>query len=301
MTNIFILNWNSAKSTCECINSIMNSDTLLFRIILINNFSTNSDLEGLRKIYHFFNDKIEIYLIENTTNLGYAGGNNEGLKFLMTNNLEGNILILNPDTRISNNTISEMEKAMIDKVGIVTVRTLDPQGKIIFDAIKLKGFFSNYVLTQEPIISTDYSQGSCLLINRDIIDTIGLFDERFFLYWEEVDFSLRVKYLGFKLISITSTQIIKNINEDIRHPAAIYYSVRNARLIKNKHKKIFSNLSYYYYLFKMFFITLKYIRKPGIFFLVISSYFSAIHDSFLNIYNSKPSRNKCLKSNLSTL
>jgi len=288
IVNILILNWDCADLTKKCINSVMNSDDKNFRVIIINNFSTNTDLIEIRNIYDSLKDIIEIYLVENNINMGYAGGNNIGFKFLETNNLSGNILILNPDILISKNTISEMKKALLDDIGIVTVRTLDPQGNIMFDAIKLNGFIQKHIITDNECINTDYSQGSCLFIKRDIINKIGFFDERFFLYWEEVDFSLRVKEYGKKLISITSTGILRKDNSDSRQPTMFYYSVRNARLIKTKHPDLFSNIAYILYLFKILFLTVKFIFKPKLFLLVLTNYFAGIHDSFLNIYYSKP-------------
>ena len=288
MINILVLNWNSAESASQCLNCIARSDDQDFRVVLISNYSSNKDKLDIRDVYEVFKCQFELHLLENNENLGYAGGNNEGLNYLTRNNLLGDILILNPDIRISINTISEMKKALVEDVGIVTVRTLDPQGRILFDAIQLRGFCHHNLITDQAVIPTDFSQGSCLLISRDAIDKVGLFDERFFLYWEEVDFSLRVKSLGRKLVSITSTHIIKNNNNiDSRLPGAFYYSVRNARLIKEKHIKTFSEWAYRYYLLKMFVLTFKFIPKPSLFFRVTINYYSAINDSLLNNYYSK--------------
>jgi GT2 family glycosyltransferase len=287
MINIFILNWNSVESVNNCLNSVLASDYKIYRVILINNFSTELDLFELSKVYDQYKEKIEIYLVENNLNLGYAGGNNSGLDFLLRNNFLGDILILNPDVIISENTISEMNKALIEGIGIVTVRTLDTKGKILFDAIKLKGFQQKNIITDKNKIYTDYSQGSCLMIKRDIINRIGLFDERFFLYWEEVDFSLRVIAQGEKLLSITTTHITKKDNSLTRQPIVFYYSVRNASLIKNNHPNSFSNVDYIYYLIKTFLLTLKYIFKPKFYKLILSNYLIALYDSFHKNYYSK--------------
>ncbi len=130
----------------------------------------------------------------------------------MANNLSGHILIINPDIIISRNTICEMGKVLTDEVGIVSVRTVNTDGKILFDAIKLKGLLQKNIMSNKETIETDYSQGSCMLINRKVVNEIGLFDERFFIYWEEVDFSLRTRKLKAKLISITTSHIIKSNN-----------------------------------------------------------------------------------------
>ncbi len=287
MVNIFILNWDSADAVNECLNRILLSDDSNFRVILINNFSTLPDLNEICKIYNSCRDKIEIYLIKNDSNLGYAGGNNAGLRFLTGNKFQGDILILNPDVQISWNSISEMKKALTGNIGIVSVRTLNTEGKIIFDAVKLNGFIQKNTITEKEKVVTDYAQGSCLLIKRDIIDMIGLFDERFFLYWEEVDFSIRVRKLGWELISVTTTSVIRNKNSIERQPLAFYYSARNSRLMKEKHPDLFSNWSYILYLIKIFLLTGKYIFKPKLFLSVILNYFSGIHDSLHRIYYTK--------------
>ena len=106
-------------------------------------------MNEIRNLYDLFKGIIEIYLIENKINQGYAGGNNEGIKFLIKNNLAGNILILNPDILISGNTISEMGKALNDDLGIVTVRTLNTKGEILFDSINLNGFSQKYIITNQ--------------------------------------------------------------------------------------------------------------------------------------------------------
>jgi GT2 family glycosyltransferase len=287
MLNILILNWNSTEAVKDCITAITGSDIKSYRIIMINNYSHDEDLNEMRKIKRHFGMKIEISLIENEKNLGYAGGNNSGINFLQKNDLQGDILILNPDIRVSPDTISQMQKALNTNVGIVSVRTLSPDGKILFDAIKLNGFFQRRIISDQHSINTDYSQGSCMLIKREIISQAGLFDERFFLYWEEVDFSLRVKNTGQKLIAITTTSIIKNENSEALKPGVFYYSVRNARLIREKHPDQFSFSGYILYLFWMALISLKYIYKPAVFIKIASYYLTGIADSFNNRYYAK--------------
>jgi len=287
MINILILNWKSAESIKNCIDAIMLSLEIDFRIVIINNYSTDLDYLKIKKIYSSFLNKIEIHLVANNENLGYAGGNNTGFNFLQSNNLLGDILILNSDIYISENTISEMKKALVTNIGIVTVRTRNSEGKILYDAIRLNGFVSKYIITDKKVIKTDYSQGSCMLINRDVINEIGLFDDRFFLYWEEVDFSLRVKEFGMEIISITATYVTRGKNDEMRLPLAFYYSIRNAKLILSKHKNTFSKYSYIFYLLYMFILAFKFIKSISLFNNIIVNYFLALKDSYKNRYYRK--------------
>ncbi len=284
MLNILILNWANADAVKDCILGLSRSDTRNFRIILINNFSGNEDLRKIESFVTDFSNMLKISLVENEKNLGYAGGNNAGIKFLFENNLQGNILILNPDVQVSPDTISEMQKALKEDVGVVSVRTLNPSGKILFDAFRLNGFFQKKIITNQPATPTDYSQGSCLLIKRDILSRTGLFDDRFFLYWEEVDFSLRVRKAGFKLTSINTSSVVRTENKEERQPDVFYYSLRNARLIMEKHPDKFSFAGYILYLIWTTIVGFKYIFKPKVFSRIIISCIDGLADSFRGRY-----------------
>jgi GT2 family glycosyltransferase len=279
MLNIFILNYDSVTEIEDCLKSISASDFKDFRVILINNYSSVTDLINIRNVFSKWKEVIIIYLIENENNLGYAGGNNSGLKFLKDKDLDGDILILNSDIIVFENTISEMVKAINNGLGIITARTLNQDGDILFDAIKLKGFSQKYITSDKRIIETDYSQGSCMLITRNDAVETGLFDERFFMYWEEVDLSLRLRASGKNLITVTTAKICKKRNNEFREPLVIYYSVRNARLILKKHPDQFSFVSYLSYLIKIFFLLFKFLLKPRIFYTAFKNFFQGIIDS----------------------
>ncbi len=287
MINILLLNWKSSELVRKNLNRLVQSEYRNIRVILINNYSTQTDLINLREIHSFYSQKLEIYLVENNSNLGYAGGNNSGLNFLLNNNFTGDLLILNPDILISKNTIYEMKSALITDVGIVTVRTMNLSHKILFDAIRLNGFMQSFIITTKESIESDYSQGACLLIKREIINEIGLFDERFFLYWEEVDFSLRVKSLGMKLVAITTTSVVRLKNEVVRQPMAFYYSVRNARLIKSKHPDHFTSMQYLLYIVYMTGLSLKFLPRIKLFYRVIGNILAGIRDSQVHKYSGK--------------
>jgi len=180
-----------------------------------------------------------------------------------------------------------MLKFLDPETGIVTARTKDSHGRILYDAMRLRGFFQRKIITNEKVILTDYSQGSCILINRKIIDKTGIFDERFFLYWEEVDLSLRISQAGWKLKAVTGVSVTRSSNKDERQPDVFYYSVRNARLIKEKHPQRFSNSGYFIYLVWLTMVSIKYILRPVLFVNILQNICSGIADSFRNRYFEK--------------
>lgn len=258
MINIFILNWNSVNDVSNLLQSIFESDYKLYRVLLIHNAS--SDLVGLSTIYKKYQKKIEIRLIINNNNLGYAGGNNKAFEYLKTNALNGDILILNPDINLEKNTLSSLVLAKEKTgAGATMIRTYDEHRTHLYDSVKLCGFKQTYEFTHEKTCSSDYAAGSCLFLDRSTIDNIGLFDERFFMYWEEVDLSIRIKEYGKKIISITDSSITRNSNPSERSANAMYYSIRNAFYIYKKHNFKFSSLIFY--LSKSFLYSLKVLIK----------------------------------------
>lgn len=233
--NILLLNWNSSGDISQGINSIIKSIFSEYRIILIDNNSEKYDQEKLINDYNFYKQQnIDIHFVLNDENYGYAGGNNRGYEYLKAQGLDGDILILNPDIEIAENTLYEMWKTLNtnENVGAVMTRTLTSDGTILYDYIKLNGFRQKWQATNHELIETDYVAGSCMLLRREIIDKVGLFDEKYFMYWEEVDLSFRIKRIGYELCSTTKTFIIRKDNSTERSINSIYFYIRNTFYLK---------------------------------------------------------------------
>lgn len=252
MINVLLLNWNSSQDIDLSIENILDSDYENFRIILIDNFSKEEDINNLKIIYEKFHNLCEIHLLLNGENYGYAGGNNRGYEYLLDNNLDGDILVLNPDVTISTNTLFELKNSLYENIaGGVMCKTLKPEGTLMYDYIKLNGYFQKWLSASPETIETDYLAGSCMLLKREAIDNIGLFDESFFMYWEEVDLSFRIKKIGLKLISTTTTEIVRKENPPERNVNAIYYATKNSIKLYKKHDcfKLYSLFFYLSYSF----------------------------------------------------
>lgn len=238
MINVLILNWNSAAEVATLIASLSASRGIDFRIVLIHN-ATN-DEEELKAIPSYY-PNIEFHTVINDENLGYAGGNNAGYEFIRRNKFEGDLLILNPDIVVRPNTLKVMvtTKERESNVVGVMVKTLSPNLDTIYDKVELKGLNHIYRKVNEPVTDTDYLAGSCMLLDRKVIDTIGLFDDKFFMYFEEVDLSLRMRNVGGRLVSTTQTHIVRKDNDISRSYNALYFSCRNAIYLYKKHDEIF--------------------------------------------------------------
>lgn len=254
MINVLIVNWNSGEQCLQLIHSLFKSEFASFRIILIDNDSSESDFMKLKNCEDIArSNKVEFHLIRNPSNLGYAGGNNVGFDYLKNENLAGDILILNPDVTLQPNTLAVMSK-VINQEGIagVMVRTLAEGGKLMYDYFSLTGFVQKWHLAKNnSTVETDYLAGSCMLLKRKLIDRVGLFNESYFLYWEEVDLSFRLKNLGFRLLSTNETFIVRSDNELGRKSNSVYYLTRNSFLLLKNHSNL-TGVHLTWYLIRMF-------------------------------------------------
>ena len=247
---IVVLNWNKKDDTLECLNSLSNlRSEQQFDIFLVDNGSTDGSVLFLKKVYP------KIYYIENPMNLGYAGGNNAGIREVIKNKYSF-ILLLNNDIIVDANLLTELLSVMklSDKVGVVGAANyyyverkriqfsggcIDWYRGNIYDKtrhIEDKGQFPEYR-------QVDTIAGSCMLIRREVIEQVGLFDERFFLNFEETDFCCRARNLGYKVFTCMKACLWHKVSLSFKikdtNILADYFQTRNKFLFlwKNSPKR----------------------------------------------------------------
>jgi GT2 family glycosyltransferase len=216
---IVVLNWNQEKLTMECIESLQKlklEKSHHVEIVVVDN--------GSGEILSFRPSMANVKLIKNNKNLGFAGGNNVGIKFAL-DNFADYILILNNDTIVDSNLIAELLKPMDDKrVAITSPKiyfakgyefhkekyTKNQLGKVIWYAggkidwrnvygenIGVDEVDKNQYDKEEEI---DFATGACFLVSAKALKEVGLFDEKYFMYMEDMDLSLRLKKNGWMII-----------------------------------------------------------------------------------------------------
>lgn len=204
--SVIIVNYNGKKYLKDCIGSLLLNKTPKFEIIVVDNGSTDSSLEILKDpLIH--NSKYKIHLIKNRTNLGFAGGNNIGIKYAKGEY----VLLLNNDTVVENFFLTNLLKAFkeIPNLGcaqpkIVLMRdpnVIDSCGSFFTDSSFL--YHYGYDKNQEleiynkpfPVFSV---KGVAMLIRKSLVGKIGLFDDDFWSYYEETDFCHRVWLAGYE-------------------------------------------------------------------------------------------------------
>lgn len=250
-----ILNWNNFKDTKEAINSLLLSTYSPSQIIVVDNGSTDGSIEKLQRDFKHNN---QVKFILNQTNLGFAKGINIGISYALSQGADF-IFILNNDAIIDKDCISVLLKEMRkdETIGIAGPRIFYYKnsqkiwhGGGYFSYLKSgviipeKNKFENKCDISRKQIT--FLTGCSMLIKREVFVKIGLFDEDYFLYEEDVDFCLRAIRAGFKLIYVPAGKVwhkIENIAKDRTSPFIMYHMAKSRLIMLRKNFSLF----YFFY------------------------------------------------------
>ena len=256
---IIIVNWKKYDLTLKCIESVLNSSFKNFKIILIDNEYQKSMSDQLKK-------SKKIHLIRNKKNEGFARANNQGIKYSIKNGFDY-MLLLNNDTLIKNDLIdSLMKQSNTLNQKIIQPLILNYDGTKIWNAGGTINYFLGTFQTLKKGVSfknfksnrdyTDWFTGCCVLIKSEIFNDIGCFDDRFFAYYEDIDFSIRLKTRGYSIAMMNDSYLqhfesasskSSNQNEGNLLPHVHYLNIRNHILLLKKHSKSFNTIGVLFY------------------------------------------------------
>ena len=220
--SIVIICWNDLKVIDCCLRSILEQTTDVdFEIIVSDNGSTDGSVDYIRK--HF----AEVQIVENRENLGFAKGNNCGIRVARGEY----VLILNPDTIILDHALNKLV-AFADRnpeAGAFGCRVLNPDGSFqdparplptvlggLVSALCLRwlGYISEVFASDlyqgwdgQTERAIGFQSGCCILIRGDLLHRLGGFDERFFYHREEVDLCYRVWRSGSQILFFPGAEI----------------------------------------------------------------------------------------------
>ncbi|HEY5536760.1 MAG TPA: glycosyltransferase family 2 protein [Ignavibacteria bacterium] len=203
MISVVIPNYNGIEHLKDCFDSLRNQSYKDFQIILVDNNSSDNSIEFTKTNYP------EIIILQQKENTGFAKAVNCGIKLSLKNNKIKHILLLNNDIECDINFAKKMLAGFIsDDVGSVTCKMLNFYKRNIIDAAGdfIKRVGSPYARGHSEIDEGQYDKpeyvfGACAgaaIYRKEIFEKIGFFDEDFFAYYEDVDFSLRLQLTGFK-------------------------------------------------------------------------------------------------------
>jgi GT2 family glycosyltransferase len=244
--NIVVLNWNGFKDTSELLESLSKIIYRNYRIIVVDNNSHQNESERLRNSYGK-----AIHIISCKENLGFAGGNNIGIKYSLQDNADY-ILLLNNDTIVQPDFLEILLRKFEsdERAGIIAPRInyYDKPDNIWTEGGKISwlrgsGFaYCDKLETQVELVdkSVSFVSGCCMLIKAEVILKVGPFDENYFLYTEDTDLCLRTIRAGYKIYVVPQSKIFHKVSSSTRTSHSIlplYYVTRNRLYFAKKNFK----------------------------------------------------------------
>ena len=230
---IILVNFNGQKDTLECLHSLQQIKGQNFQTIVIDNGSKDDSISEIQK--HYPNTK----LIPTHQNLGFAEGNNVGIRYALAKGADY-IMLLNNDTTVDPEFLTAF---LFQNDDIMGPKLYTAQDKNRFDHLggiwnPEKGHFDLIAAGEiddgshdEPE-SVDYVCGACLIAKRAVFETTGLLEPQFFLYWEESDFCARAKKLGFIIKTCPKSKVYHKVSASFTggKPHTTYYDWRGRLL-----------------------------------------------------------------------
>ncbi|MBP4077986.1 MULTISPECIES: glycosyltransferase family 2 protein [Aeromonas] len=279
MVYIVVLNWNGWEDTLSCLDSLIELNYNEYKIVVCDNNSSNDSVKRITDWYESKKDshpylldadyqyldssnldsfssqaKKGFYLIQTGSNLGFAGGNNVGLRFALNQNDMSHVWILNNDTVVEPSALSALtNKVSTDnKIGLCGSRMV-----YFHNRDKLQGIGGQYkpllattrhiaegeaadTVFDERIIETelDYVIGASMLITRACLEDVGLLSEDYFLYFEEFDYCQRLANRDYTFSIATDSWVYHKeggSTESGRSVVSDFYQVRNRLIITKKY------------------------------------------------------------------
>ena len=250
--SIITINYNGLEDTCALIESIPFNENM--EVIVVDNASNNQEAETIAKRYP------QVKIIQSEKNLGFAGGNNLGIQAAQGEYL----FLINNDTIFKDFNIQALIDRLESPIGIGIVCP-----KIRFawanNPIQFAGYSKLSTITvrnhaigfneedhgqYDNAHATPYAHGAAMFIRRDTINKVGLMPECYFLYYEELDWSMMFARAGYQLWYEPKCTIYHKESQATgqNSPLRTYYLTRNRLLLVRRNPQEFNKMPAYIYL-----------------------------------------------------
>jgi GT2 family glycosyltransferase len=243
---LIVLSWNGREDTLACLASLAalrDGDT---DVVCVDNGSTDGSVDAVRAAHP------EVHVVENGRNLGFAGGNNAGLRHAFDHGAQWAVLV-NNDAVLAPDAIDRLRRAAAEHpaAGMLAGKVFfdEPPDRIWFagqrflPAFGYSGRPRGYGRRDEPryrlAYRTDRAAGAFMAVSRRVVDAVGLLDEDLFAYVEDVDWSSRARAAGFEIWFVPDAlawhRVSASTGGERASTHALYYGVRNTIAVSERH------------------------------------------------------------------
>jgi len=270
---VIILNWNHLDDLIVTVESFRKQDYPNLTLVISDNGSTDGSIDYIKS------NNSDLILLENRKNLGWAAGNNVGIKYALKNNTDYILLSNNDiwieDIKLISILVKNIQEFACKRIKIIGAKEnyftpknkLRTDGWIMYPDDENNRIYFNRFRNEYPYSFpinfklADFVSGSFMLIKSDLFREIGLIDEAFFMYFDEAEFSYRAWQAGYASL-INQNLTVYHKGAATASPFVLYYQNRNRYYFLKKHRKTINKsfyfrkrliIGYLYNLFRNFF------------------------------------------------
>jgi len=233
---VIVLNWNKPAETRACLASLTAVTYPNVQIIVVDNCSTDNSVAIIREEFS------DLTILQTGDNLGYAGGNNQGLRYALTQGTDL-MCILNNDACVESDFLEPLVAASIEGGGlrVVTPMICEMERRNIIWTlgadldrrtgmpVRLHAGEDRAAWSSAAPFEVGYTPGSAFLVPRQAWESVGFMDESYFLYYEETDWCQSACRAGFSMYAVPASCVWHEVgaSQGRRSPEITYYMTRN--------------------------------------------------------------------------
>jgi GT2 family glycosyltransferase len=233
--HIIILNWNGFPDTAACLSSLRGLHYDHYEVIVVDNGSTDDSVSRLRNEFPWTT------LLETGTNLGFAGGCNAGIRYALSHGSDF-VWLLNNDTKVDPSALQALIKTTtadprIGALGSAIYRMDQPERIQAWGGGYVNFWLgrSRHFLAPVHDRRIEFITGASLLISRQALESVGLLDEGFFMYWEDADFCFRLRRANWQISVAGGSKVWHKQNASVGEKSArldTYFNASAARFFR---------------------------------------------------------------------
>jgi GT2 family glycosyltransferase len=220
--NLFavVLNWNGGDDTLAALESLRGTPA-----ICVDNGSTDGSDRAVEERFP------DVELLRLGENRGFAGGNNAGIERAFERGADW-VLLLNNDAVVTPGALDALGRAAGDDIGLLACKVVYPDGQVQYTGARVLAWlgYSGRSWTRERAKDVDRADGAAMAVSRAAADKAGLLDELLFAYAEDVEWSLRIRRAGFRIVVVADAVVVHKGSASIGGRASttnLYYDTRN--------------------------------------------------------------------------
>lgn len=245
-----VLNWNGGAMNLRCLEHLLAAGWPRLRVVFVDNGSTDGSMEAVQARW----PELEYLALEE--NHGFTGGNNRGIRRALELGAEM-VLILNNDVQVEPGFLHPLVETLEARPGIAGPKVLDPSGRLWSaggrlafhqNLTRLRGFRHADNGRYDRCEPVDYIPAACLLVSRRVFETVGLLDEAYFCYVEDVEFCMRARTAGFPVIYHPGARVVHHFSHSTGGgytPARKYMNALNSVHFLRSHGTLKSWLAFW--------------------------------------------------------